>query len=422
MLDSGLKLEDGTILSKADFEELLDLDNNELRVAFKITEKHLNVVGKERMKVVLAFQLFSSTVARAFKKYFPEKEKISKFIQLVNDASDVLNSRIPDDSKNKLKSAYGKGLAEQERILEEFARAVRNLRVGKAQTLYPFQKGILITITSLRGIYQELCGPPFYLKYLMTSRFNQDHVENIFCIVRMLGGFYSHPAPVECINRLKCYMLSTNLKPKSSSNTGGQEDNSQILSTLMELSKDRSQEASRDEIISAYWDESVNIDIPDDQTHPILTDENWDEFIASLSSSEQCEFGGQEYIAGFIAKKFKEKYKNLQSTPNPQTSASADSWVNTVSRGSLTVPSLDWLSLFLRFNSIFIQYHKSDTDNLDINRSCGVMSHLEDIISKSYRDVPKEIIKYFVRTRTFIRIRSINANITANTFAKRRFF
>ncbi len=70
LLDEGyeLRTKTGTYVSldKSDFEKLLDNDNNELQIAFKVTsELHLNCTGSARQRVRTAAQLLSHTVAKA---------------------------------------------------------------------------------------------------------------------------------------------------------------------------------------------------------------------------------------------------------------------------------------------------------------------------------------------------------------------
>jgi hypothetical protein len=47
MLDHRLNLADGTNISKQVFNDLIEVDSNELKICFKLTKKHINVVGFE---------------------------------------------------------------------------------------------------------------------------------------------------------------------------------------------------------------------------------------------------------------------------------------------------------------------------------------------------------------------------------------
>ena len=83
---------------KEDFEKLIE-KNADLKIAFKLTQFHLDVQGSERQRVRPAAQLLSHTTATAIlwgKSSSDEdyQEVVSKAyaVQLINDWFDVLNS------------------------------------------------------------------------------------------------------------------------------------------------------------------------------------------------------------------------------------------------------------------------------------------------------------------------------------------
>ena len=112
----------------------------------------------------------------------------------MNNGFDVLNSRIPYCGTYNLKSAYGNCLTEQNesldklynliytiRIIEKERRNKKNLEFGKEKKkpgLLPFQKGFLISINSLRGLFKELNSEGY--SYVLASRCNQDVLESYF--------------------------------------------------------------------------------------------------------------------------------------------------------------------------------------------------------------------------------------------------
>ncbi len=74
MFDYGLRLKCGTVLRKRTSSIYSELTTGS-RVCFKLTTRHLEVTGAERMNVRMAFQTISSTVSKAMKKYLPEKQQ-----------------------------------------------------------------------------------------------------------------------------------------------------------------------------------------------------------------------------------------------------------------------------------------------------------------------------------------------------------
>lgn len=63
-LDSGLHVNEHFVTSAA-LERLLEINNGDLKIAFKLSRIHLDVQGTQRQNVKLATQIFSATNAAA---------------------------------------------------------------------------------------------------------------------------------------------------------------------------------------------------------------------------------------------------------------------------------------------------------------------------------------------------------------------
>lgn len=48
------------------------------------------------------------------------------------------------------------------------------------------------------------------LKYLLTSRINQDALENLFSQIRSRGGLNDHPSPLNALFRIRLIILGKN--------------------------------------------------------------------------------------------------------------------------------------------------------------------------------------------------------------------
>lgn len=81
-------------------------------------------------------------------------------------------------------------------------------RIG-SNTLLPFQKGIIISIESLKKLYVDLQGD-FNLSYLLTYQLNQDPLEGLFSIIRAIGGLHDHPSALQFKYRLRNYLMGRN--------------------------------------------------------------------------------------------------------------------------------------------------------------------------------------------------------------------
>jgi len=95
----------GIIVNKKCLERLLNVNCKDLKVAYKISQYHLNLQGTERQKVLPVTQLLSASIASALqwcgqKDYLENVEwmKATHVIKLLNDWFDIFNS----------KSMYGK--------------------------------------------------------------------------------------------------------------------------------------------------------------------------------------------------------------------------------------------------------------------------------------------------------------------------
>jgi hypothetical protein len=206
LLDKGYILSDGTEIQKDDIQQILAKDCQELKIHHKLLPIHFNCVSTTRQRVCLAAQLISHTTATAIQCLSPEKKKLADWIEMFDQWFDILNSRIPFHSK-KMACGYGVHLEEQNSTLERVFACVESMREIGRRGYLPFQRGFLISIRSLQGLYSDL-KQNFGIKYLLTSRLNQDSAENTFSQIRGIGS--PHPGPVDCKHRLRLIMLGKN--------------------------------------------------------------------------------------------------------------------------------------------------------------------------------------------------------------------
>lgn len=88
---------------------------------------------------------------------------------------------------------------------------ITSMRVCERNKLLPFQKGISLCCQSLPGLFEHL--KQMYviddhpIEYLLTSRLNQDVLENCFSFLRGMGGANNHPNALDIRNRLRWYIL-----------------------------------------------------------------------------------------------------------------------------------------------------------------------------------------------------------------------
>ncbi|XP_060760936.1 uncharacterized protein LOC132870934 [Neoarius graeffei] len=156
---------------------------------------------KQKMKVNLAAQALSSSVADAIEfcdtelhlQQFKGSEATVEFIRYIDHLFEIMNSRNP--LARNYKAPMRK---ENERLWRKFLQDaysyLSKLTHGDGQPLYESRRktpfiGFLVGIKSLTALYDGLvgCEDP-KLRYLLTYKLSQDHLEQFFCMVRSVGG------------------------------------------------------------------------------------------------------------------------------------------------------------------------------------------------------------------------------------------
>jgi len=408
LIDTQLTLPDGTVLDKTIIQKLLEVQKHELRLTFKVTQKHISVRGKQRMKVRPAFELFSAKVAHAIRVAFPKRKSEAQFFEMINNFSDLMNTRSkPCQPSTIYKVAYGANYEKQTEFLTNFYQYFSQIRVGRRKpgTLAPFQKGFLMAIRSLIGLYLEM-KQRTNAKYIMTARLNQDYVENTFGILRGAGGFDMKPDQVQSIRRVRRAIVGKRFNHSLGTNTQSEEDQTFISSASLkylfsapaeDFSGTQTNPLSEDMVIH-FEEIDANVTVKDVS----FTD---------LSLYEKCEQGGKEYVAGFIAEKLLEKYPELArhySEYTPENSM----WLRELTEGGLTEPSTLWFSYFCKFEEFFEVMHGYGK----VNRDPKVVQRLADFLNSKYPEIPERAVNLYAKTRTMIRIATINKETESRKF------
>ena len=199
-----LKDVDGERIEWRFIEELEKLQSEEgLRAGNKLRKAHLQF-RKMKMKVSLAVQLLSASVASAIEfcdkdlglPQFKGSEATVRFIRLFDRLFDWCNSRSPFGRGYKAalrpsNEAYWKA------FLSEAAAYIKGLTDVKGVPLHETRKktpfiGFLLAMQSIRNVFEE-CVSGGDLKYLLTYKMSQDHLELFFCAVRSGLGANNNP-------------------------------------------------------------------------------------------------------------------------------------------------------------------------------------------------------------------------------------
>lgn len=232
--------------------------NEQLHFANKLTNKHIHF-RNQIMKVRLATQLLSRSVAKALLlcnelltgKAFEDVSGTVKFISIINDLFDIMNSnkygkygfKQPLNSKNvstisnffELAKNYILSLKQYIKIRLEIKR--RNLpnriilKIIKKRLVDTINKtgflGFLINIQSLQTLF-EIVVKTQKIQYLSTYRLSQDHLELFFGCIRRHGGHNNNPNVIQFKAAYKKILANLELRDSFSGNCAPM-DNFSIL-------------------------------------------------------------------------------------------------------------------------------------------------------------------------------------------------
>lgn len=222
-------------------------EENSLHLANKLSSRHIHF-RNEIMKVKLASQLLSNSVAKAIEfcdkklhiEKFADSDATTKFIKMINDLFDILNTRnledfgyntplneknagkilkLCADAKKYLLSLTTKVMYKKTKIFNKEKRVVYET---KKVPLYQCRAntgviGLLTCINSLEHLYSTLIQTKTLL-FLITYKLSQDHVELFFGKIRSLGGHNNNPNTRQFKSAYKKLLAHLELSKKFSGN------------------------------------------------------------------------------------------------------------------------------------------------------------------------------------------------------------
>ena len=109
--DDMCKLPSGTIFSKDDFQELLDIRGSaEISIGSHLTQQQLSAQGQDRQQVSPGLKLLSHATADTFDYFFPndrKKVELSEYCRTMSDLHSVLSSNRYEADPKILHSPFG---------------------------------------------------------------------------------------------------------------------------------------------------------------------------------------------------------------------------------------------------------------------------------------------------------------------------
>jgi hypothetical protein len=211
LVDSGYMKTDGT---KIEIDPILEIIRAKgSSPLFHLQNKHVEARGFQRQNVRLAAELLSQKTVTALLTNLPNSESArntAEFVEICNNTFDVFNSTGKSHS-NCLKMPYI-GSDEQLDALavaETCFEDIRRIKDGdRKDALLPFQRGLLLSISSLRDMFVEMKNR-FGIISISTTQINNDALESIFSCIRDWGNDDT-PGPVSILQRTKLLILCKN--------------------------------------------------------------------------------------------------------------------------------------------------------------------------------------------------------------------
>jgi hypothetical protein len=209
LLKHGFILPSGVVINKRMLLQLIDKLQGEVRMAPKLTLDLVEVKDQDLQRVYKAARLISRTTGAALQVLFPNDPamlEMADFIIKADKWFDTLDSRSKYDKAKHVKCGYEVHLEEQSMALNDFKEVINKMVVCSKTKHMPWQTGVIISCESLPGLLDSL-KTNYGILYIMTSRVNQDGLENTFCKLRAMGRFYSSFGALSYKHRLKDFIL-----------------------------------------------------------------------------------------------------------------------------------------------------------------------------------------------------------------------
>ncbi|KAG0442804.1 hypothetical protein HPB47_015605 [Ixodes persulcatus] len=191
--------------------QLVEFQKNlTFKLAPKLRPELLDPNHFEKMKVSAALQVLSHSTATAL-RFLVENHGWSQdflttawFFEQVNRWFDLMSSRHPVLAIRKQNLSSYRNAIE---FLTKFQQLFRQLKIGDG-AYKPVQAGVVLSTKSVLDL-QEMLIDKHSFSFVLTSRFTQDCLENLFSVVRQGNPI---PTPLEFKMALKLITLSQYLK------------------------------------------------------------------------------------------------------------------------------------------------------------------------------------------------------------------
>jgi hypothetical protein len=199
--------------------------STENRLAPRLRKEHFELTDITRMKVKLATQLLSNSVAAGIETLVDleimdeSARETSFFIKSCNDMFDMLNIS-EKHHKNPLKS--GLNVFKNIPLLCKFKKWVKTWRCADGARLPDSVEGTIVTLESYIQLLSQLRGEGY--KYVLTRKIQQDSLEHYFSHQRFANGYSTNPTTLQFAKNYKILFMTKLLANITTGNCEAQHD------------------------------------------------------------------------------------------------------------------------------------------------------------------------------------------------------
>lgn len=428
------KCDDGSLKFVAAWSHFVTLANIDrakptfMRLCPKIGDKtHVHPNNFKRMKVKFATQVFSHTVSCALTTHAVDPDspvpstavETANFFKFMDNLFDSFNSSRKFDSKIH-KCAIKEGSIHEEFFKEArdyMSKLVKVDRKTGSITRPPSFDGWVQNCTAVLKLWDDVKSEG--VDFLRLRLISQDSLENLFGVIRSLGGSRDNPTVAQFRDGLRQAMVSDVLNLRHVDGNC-EPDNAKFL---LDLKSTRN-----------HSDSSASLNQSSENVRTSLSNMNAESMEIFSSPPSQTSFSEDNiefYVAGVCVKKYANLSKNHQcdsecfsflSRNDPELESSAVfTYLKAYSNcggwsGALHVPTSDFLNCFKIWNRTFIQ----NIDDLVHER--GLISKLTRLCLENSdlgwfpnnpkcREILEKLLIYFLRIRIYYMLKTLNQSI-----------
>jgi hypothetical protein len=369
VLDNEQLITSDGIVSWRVIEEFYYLDKGfATRMATKLNDIHIHPNSFQKMRVSYATQICSNTVASGIetlhrlKRFSPDNAAkaipTALFLRKMNNIFDIMNSRKFDSSP------YKKPLSEENKFafeyideIIEFLECIKIIR-KKNKKEYPVFciSGMIQTLRAIKLIILEVLGPDEGLKFLLTAKLNQDFLENVFAIIRGMGGYNRLPSVREFHNHMRNYVCTKMISPNVIPSTAN--------SKLDMFDEKWTTITGDDTTLTSETSPSKSVSSPEtaeDEQPFEFEPEHFEESVPFMEENDLVEVNSNRYFSGYLLRNLNcQKCEEELLKPNAGDANSHEYFIKQKTyenvRNGLKYPSEHFSNIALTYLNVFKRY------------------------------------------------------------------